>query len=92
MFFLPNHSQNTDEYSLPLRAPDQKEFTLSYDAKYQELYIKPYDMGTHQNRLHEMILMSTHNIRFGRELVDLQCHHSLLSGALPTVILALYKL
>ena len=28
------------------------------------------------------ILMSTHNIGFGRELVDLECHHSLLSGAL----------
>ena len=28
------------------------------------------------------ILMRTHNIGFGRELVDLECHHSLLSGAL----------
>ena len=26
--------------------------------------------------------MGTHNIGFGRELLDLECHHFLLSGAL----------
>ena len=38
--------------------------------KYQNLLIKPYVVGTHWNRLCETILMSTHNIGFGREPMD----------------------
>ena len=30
-------------------------------------------MGTHKTRLFETILMSTHNVGFGKELIDLEC-------------------
>ena len=35
-------------------------------------------MGIDQNRPFKVILMSTNYIGFGGELMDLQCHHSIL--------------
>ena len=43
-------------------------------------------MITHQNRLVETILMSTNSIAFGRDLKDLECHHSLLFGWVGPVV------
>ena len=51
-------------------------------TKYQELYIKSYVVVTHKNRLIETILMSTYNIGFGREFINLECHRSVVHGAL----------
>ena len=71
-----------------------KLFILNHFQKYSELlleganvkfyypFIKPYIVGTHWNRLVKTIPMSTHNIGFGWEIKDLDCHHSLLSVAL----------
>ena len=47
------------------------------NTKCQKLYIKSYVVG-----LDETILMSTHNIGFGRQLMGLERYHSVKSGHL----------
>ena len=39
-------------------------------------------MDTHSTSVIETLLISTHNIVFGREIMESRCHHSLSSGAL----------
>ena len=44
--------------------------------------MKSYVVDINKNRLRETIPMSAHNIGIGRQLLDLECYHFLLSGAL----------
>ena len=52
------------------------------------LSTKSYVMHTHSNLI-KTVLMSTHNIGFGRDITAVEYHHSLLSGDLKCCYLCL---
>ena len=79
----------TNQNTLPLSYEGSlkvKGSNLIWHTTYQELKIKINVVCTQKNHLVKTIQISTHNIRLGRKLMNLECHHPLLSTALLTNI------